>query len=198
MPAEPSAQALLFDVSPRRPSPSARMIEEYTEPGSKAKDPPPSFLAAESLKASGAWHRQLWTVYHGVRRFPGLTAAELTKKLDLEDRYICNRRLPELRDRFSVVCNGRARACTVSRRRRLSQTWYCSRRFFSNGVPVAQDRVSAPKGTGPAGPSRAPAERREPEPILTPEQRRQMLRARAESGDAGAAAILETLTRRGK
>jgi hypothetical protein len=44
---EPSPQMLMFDVTPKQAAPSARMIEEHSEPGSKRKDPLPSFLAAE-------------------------------------------------------------------------------------------------------------------------------------------------------
>jgi len=52
-------QTLLWDVTPKRPAPSARTVEQHTEPGSKRNDPLPSFLAAESLKSSGEWRRRL-------------------------------------------------------------------------------------------------------------------------------------------
>lgn len=180
MATEPSAQGVLWDVSPRRPAPSARTIEQQTEPGSKRNDPLPSFLAAENLKDSGVWHRQLWTVYHGVRRFPGLTALELTARLGFEDKYICNRRLPELRDLFKVLCNGRHRRCTVSKSRRLSQTWFCSRPFFpKSGTP---DGTSAP--TRPAlGGSPAP-EADERGPVLTPDEKRQLRERMMQSGNS--------------
>jgi len=181
MSSEPSHQTLLWDVSTKRPTPSARTIEQHTEPGSKRTDPLPSFLAAESIKTTGAWHRQLWAVYHGVRRFPGLTAAELTERLGLDDRYICNRRLPELRDRFKVLCNGRARRCTVSRSRRLSQTWFCSRPFVTKGE--GPHTISAPTAAARGGASHASAQAREPGPVLTPEEKKRLRERLAESGD---------------
>lgn len=169
MTAEPSPQMLLFDITPKQPSPSARQIEAQTEPGSKREDPLPSFLAAEAVKNTGAWHRQLSVVYHGVRRFPGLTAAELTERLGLGDRYICSRRLPELRDRFRAVCNGPERRCTVSPSKHLSQTWYCSRRFSTKGD--GQQRISAPGQA--AQQSASPASvAGESGALLTPEDRR--------------------------
>lgn len=181
MTAEPSPQTLLWDVSPKRPSPSARMVERQTEPGSKRNDPLPSFLAAESLKDTGEWHRQLWTVYHGVRRFPGLTAAELTQRLGLGDRYVCSRRLPELRDRFKVVCNGSDRICTVSPSRRPAQTWFCSRPFIEK--PRGTEG-SAPTRAARGDPSRASTKAREPEPVTTPEERRRLREQLAASGDS--------------
>ncbi len=178
MPSEPSPQRLFWDVTPRRPAPSSRVIEQQTEPGSKQNDPLPSFLAADSLKKAGTWHRQLWTVYRGLRRFPGLTAAELTERLGLRDRYICNRRLPELRDRFKLVCNGRQRRCTVSPARRLSQTWYCSRPFFPKNA--SRGKISAParpvRATAPATAAGAEA------PVLTVEERQRLRRKLAAEG----------------
>lgn len=139
---EPSQQLTLFNTDRPTPRLSAREIEAATEPGVKRNDPLPSFLASEACKDSGVWHRQLWTVFHGVRRHPGLTAAELNERLDLGDKYVCSRRLPELRDRFKCVCNGRSRRCTVSPGRRLSQTWYCSRRWM--------DKTDGPHVSAPA------------------------------------------------
>jgi len=172
MSTEPSLQGVLWNVTPKQPAPSARAIEEHTEPGSKRNDPLPRFLAAEALKDSGAWHRQLWTVYHGVRRFPGLTAAELAQRLGLEDRYVCNRRLPELRDRFGVVCNGQPRVCTVSKSRRLSQTWFCARKFFDKAK--GSDRISAPTPKRPDTDERGP--------VLTPEEKRRLRERLAAEG----------------
>lgn len=179
MTAEPSPQMLLFDATPRQPATSARQIEAQTEPASKRADPLPSFLAAESLKNTGNWHRQLRTVFHGVRRFPGLTAAELTERLGLGDRYICSRRLPELRDRFRAVCNGPERRCTVSPSKHLSQTWYCSRRFFTKGD--GQQRISAPGQAAQqsASPASGAGDRG---PILTPEEKRRLRERLAAEG----------------
>jgi len=161
MPHEPDRQPTLWTVERPSPRPSARAVEEASGPGVKRNDPLPSFLAAESCKGSGVWHRQLWTVFHGVRRHPGLTAAELNERLDLGDKYVCSRRLPELRDRFKCVCNGRSRRCTVSPGRRLSQTWYCSRRWIDKAdgqqVSAPAQRPTAATTSEPAAPS-APAE----------------------------------------
>jgi len=177
MASEPSPQLSLWNVEPKRPAPSTRQIERLTEPGSKRGDPLPSFLASATLKQSGAWHRQLWTVFHGVRQYPGLTAAELTERLGLEDKYIASRRLPEMRDRFRVVCNGRPRRCTASPSRRLRQTWYCARRWI--------DKPRSPAPTEPARIASPARETGDPKPITTtPEQRREIRRRLASQGDS--------------
>jgi hypothetical protein len=173
-------QTLLWDVTPKRPAPSARTVEQHTEPGSKRNDPLPSFLAAESLKSSGEWHRQLWSVYHGVRRFPGLTAAELTQRLGLADRYVCSRRLPELRDRFKAICNGPDRKCTVSPSRRPVQTWFCSRPFIER---AHREGSSAPTAAARGGKTRTSCEVREPVFVTSPEERRRLREQLAASGD---------------
>ena len=195
MATEPSPQTLFWNVTPRRPAPAAHTVEQATEPGSKRHDPLPSFLAAESLKATGTWHKQLWIVYHGVRRFPGCTAVELTQRLGLEDKYIASRRLPELRDRFGCICNGPQRRCTVSPAKHLSQTWFCSRRFFDDKSNVHRV-VSAPMSAAQQRTSPA-SEAGEPDPVLTVDERRRFRERLSAEGSPETKRFLNGLRDRG-
>ena len=80
-------------------------------------DPLSSILAGEAIEDTGtaAYHRQV--IYALVKRFPGLTSAEMTQWCAL-DRYQIARRLPEI----VGVEKGDMRECTVCKR--LCVTWY--------------------------------------------------------------------------
>ena len=80
-------------VYPRRPS------LPLFEPPARARrtDPSTSHIAAEEVTASGRAKAQRTICLYEVMKHPGQTAAELAEKSGL-DRYMLNRRLPELRE----------------------------------------------------------------------------------------------------
>jgi hypothetical protein len=173
----------------------------WDPPGSKPTDPLPSYLATEVLKGSEIWHCQLWAVYHGLRANQGLAAMELTERLGLSDKYIASRRLPELRDRFQLVCNGQRRRCRVSKR--LCQTWWCSRRYIERSNRN-QPQISAPTRrtteTPKAGPKGSPSPTRHavttsgPHHVTSPQERRRLLEEMAKS-DPKSREVLDSLHR---
>lgn len=79
-------------------------------------DPDTSHLAAARIKASGALGEQQQRVLDLVKRFPGMTSAELAAHIDATNwqshRAMTGRRLPEL-ERGGFVRKGEARVCRV-------------------------------------------------------------------------------------
>lgn len=79
-------------------------------------DPETSHLAAERIKATGALGEQQRRVLELVRKFPGMTSAELAAHIDAvnwkDHRHMVARRLPELAGVH--ISRGEARACRVT------------------------------------------------------------------------------------
>lgn len=90
----------------------------------RRQDPETSHEAAEHITKSGSRARQQNAVLDLVKRFPGMTSAELAVKSELEDggldRATTARRLPELR-KARLVKNGWDRVCTATGRKGM--TW---------------------------------------------------------------------------
>jgi len=120
----------------------------FDQPLSRNRDSVTSFEAAEDLKQSGRYRRQLWRVFHALRKKQGSTSLELSAELGFDDRYVCSRRLADLRRR-RMVCNGAKRLCRVSGKRCL--TWWIATRWGEKvakraaGKPRAQTERPAPK-----------------------------------------------------
>ena len=72
-------------------------------------DPETSHEAARNAEPLAKTHRAI--LLTAVRKFPGLTSAELASKCGL-DRYQAARRLPELR-KAGLVVNGPKRRCAI-------------------------------------------------------------------------------------
>lgn len=89
-------------------------------PAAATADPVTSHLAAEAVTKSGERDRQAMQVLEAVRQFPGRTSRELAAASGL-DRYVCGRRLGELRS-AGFVRNGEMRACAESGMKAL--TWF--------------------------------------------------------------------------
>lgn len=86
----------------------------------RLSDPSPSHEAAHDVEASGRAANQRALCFSVVRESPGLTAAEIAERADLE-RHVPSRRLPELRE-AGLVVNGEIRVCRVGNRN--SMTWF--------------------------------------------------------------------------
>ena len=83
-------------------------------------DPISSHLAAADVEKSGKADAQRVQCLEAVRRYAGQTARELSKKTGL-DRYMLNRRLPELA-KAGKVQRGDIRPCGAGGRPSL--TWW--------------------------------------------------------------------------
>lgn len=183
-------QPTLFNVEPREtPQSNAAPYPAMVgmEPQSRSSDPLPSYKAADQLKRSGVGGKRRLAIYLGLRQHQGATSAELARSLNL-DRYEPSRRLPELR-RAGWVCNGPRRRCTVSGI--VSETWYITRPW----IDKPRKSAPVPPGAQPHDDGRAGEKQARP---LTAAERRQVLRERAEAGDAGAKVLLEALEGRGR
>jgi CRP-like cAMP-binding protein len=86
---------------------------------SRRYDPLTSHLAADRVEGSGNAQAQRQTCLAAVRRWPGLTAAEIAVKCGLE-RHVPSRRLPELRADGLVMNRGKRRCEATGN---LSMTW---------------------------------------------------------------------------
>ncbi len=177
MPSEPSQQTMLFNGEPKQAHSLPYDHIRSMEPLSRHADPLPSYKAADGLRRSGVGGRQRLAVYHALRANQGCTSAELARIMDV-DRYQPSRRLPEL-VRAGWVCRGTRRRCSVTHV--VCETWWIVRAWAEgrkSGSPVpsrtAQQAAPAP-GAG------------EPEPVLSPEQRRELRRRLAAQGDSFAA-----------
>ncbi len=171
MPSEPSQQTMLFNVEPKQAHSLPYDHIRSMEPLSRHADPLSSYKAADKLKRSGLGGKQRLAVYHAVRAHQGLTSAELAKVMGV-DRYCPSRRLPEL-ERGHWVCRGTRRRCSVTHV--VCETWYIVR-------PWAEGRKSG--APVPLAPAKAAGE---PEPVLSPEQRRELRRRLAAQGNSFAA-----------
>lgn len=89
-------------------------------PIARRVDPHTSHRAAAEITSSGERARQQNTVLSAVRRWPGLTSAEIGNRLET-DRFLPARRLPECRAQ-GLVENGPARRCSVTGKQSL--TWW--------------------------------------------------------------------------
>ena len=87
---------------------------------SRNTDPESSAIAGELIEKSGLASKHRLVVLNAVRRFPGLTSAELAERTPL-DRYQVARRLPEI----SGVVRGAARKCYVTDIK--SVTWWAAK-----------------------------------------------------------------------
>ena len=88
-------------------------------PIARATDPATSHEAAEYMNATGKRKKQQQLALDLVRRHPGLTADELATYGQL-DRYMLNRRLPEL-VMAQLVERGQARPSRITGRN--ASTW---------------------------------------------------------------------------
>lgn len=86
----------------------------------RRNDPSTSKAAGKRVEKSGKAARQRELVLELVRDNPGKTSLELWQLSGLSDRYVCSRRLPELRER-GLIFNGEDRKCTVGGS--MSMTW---------------------------------------------------------------------------
>ena len=84
----------------------------------RLSDPDTSKEAA--LAIAGVAKTQMDEVVELVRKYPGLTSAELAERGGI-DRYVCGRRLPESRT-LELVRNGPAKVCSITGKRAL--TWW--------------------------------------------------------------------------
>ena len=89
-------------------------------PIARATDPAPSHEAAEYMNATGKRKKQQQLALDLVRRHPGLTADELAMYGGRLDRYMLNRRLPEL-ETAELVERGPARPSSITGRN--ASTW---------------------------------------------------------------------------
>jgi hypothetical protein len=118
MEAAPMAQGQLFDADPAGPGAYGRRRLPLPPIAADA-DPGTSHEAADELDGSGARARQMAEVLKALRRHPGSTSRELGEASGL-DRYLCARRLPDLRA-AGLARQGPARACRVGGR--AAVTW---------------------------------------------------------------------------
>lgn len=81
-------------------------------------DPHTSAVAAEELVCSGVHAKQCRQVLEALRRHPGSTSAELAQRSGL-DRFLCARRLPDLRRAGLVVRDEQGRLCSATGRKAL-------------------------------------------------------------------------------
>ena len=88
------------------------MIQNY-----RKSDPPTSALAGRQLETGGSAKDQRAMCLAAVARTPGATAREIEEQIGIK----AHKRLPELRA-DELICNGQARACTVSGRQAM--TWH--------------------------------------------------------------------------
>lgn len=89
-------------------------------PAARATDPESSHLAAEGVTANGQRGAQQQAVLAAVRRWPGLTSAELAQRMGVS-RYVPGRRLSEL-ETAQKVRKGEIRRCAIGNRSAV--TWW--------------------------------------------------------------------------
>jgi predicted ArsR family transcriptional regulator len=80
---------------------------------SRRTDPPSSAMAAAEMQLSGALSRQRRAVLDALKQHGPATSAELAARSGI-GRYVCARRLPELRA-LNLVVQGKVRPCAVGR-----------------------------------------------------------------------------------
>ena len=97
---------------------------ERVRKNSRRDDPKTSKIAGENIEASGQAEGQRQKCFWAVRNWPGMTAAEIAIKTNLE-RHVPSRRLPELRQ-AGLVINGAVRKCGIQKT--FSMTWYVKAR----------------------------------------------------------------------
>lgn len=107
-------------------------------------DPASSHEAARKVTKSGTAAERRRTLLKAVREFPGETSAELAQRLNRDDldRVEVARRLPDMRDRLKIVCNGRRRKCRVTGNHH-SLTW----------IAIAPATMLAPPSTASSPPT---------------------------------------------
>lgn len=87
-------------------------------PAARNTDPQSSHIAAKRVTLSGIRANQQIEVFRLVKKYPGLTSAELSRKTKKLDRYQIARRLPELKG----VRKGVPRHCGISKQ--SCDTWW--------------------------------------------------------------------------
>tara|TARA_R110002049_G_scaffold2743_1_gene20911 strand:- start:10816 stop:11121 length:306 start_codon:yes stop_codon:yes gene_type:complete len=85
---------------------------EFAISHSRNTDPNTSFEAAKKILTSGAHHSQSQKTLALVKRYPGLTSAELAFKTDELTRAQIARRLPDL-EKQNLIKKGDVRMCAV-------------------------------------------------------------------------------------
>ena len=89
-------------------------------PVARYADPETSHRAAREVSQDGSRARQQNLCLGAVKRWPGLSSAELAERMGCS-RFMPARRLPECRA-AALLENGPARKCAVTRR--LALTWW--------------------------------------------------------------------------
>lgn len=102
------------DLFPRRTP-----IRRVETPAARATDPQSSHAAADLVTLTGTRHNHMGLVIDAVRRFPGLTSAELTPHTGLE-RHEVARRTSDAETAGAIV-KGELRKCSLSGR--LAVVW---------------------------------------------------------------------------
>lgn len=151
-------------------------------PAARRRDPETSQLSEGWLRRSGILAAQERQVLEALRAHPGTTSQELAKHLPFADRYVTSRRLAGLADK-GMVHRGPKRFCNVSRMACI--TWHPVKAGKAIGTPAAGRQTSRPA-----------AQAREPGPVLSPEQKRQLRERLAASADPSTRKFLASLDQR--
>jgi hypothetical protein len=88
---------------------------------SRTTDPISSHEAERMMNDSGARVTQSYRVLSVLRDHPGSTALELSTASNAGDRYMFNRRLPDL-EKAGLAYRGQVRQCNVANKK--AQEWY--------------------------------------------------------------------------